>query len=162
MTAPAADNETMKVSLEIEIEATPAAVWEALTEGIGAWWPNEFYTGGQEGARTFTLEAEPGGRMYETWDGGGGTLWCTIASVEPGVRLQAMGGLFPNWGGPSIWFSTWELEAQDDGTLLRFSEHTLGATSENQCGDRTKGWTYLFGGVLKAHVEGSPVPAWED
>ena len=116
MTTPAADTETMEINLEIEIAGTPEAVWAALTDGIDAWWPAEFYTGGLEETRTFTLEARPGGRMYENWGGGAGTLWATIASVEPGVRLQATGTLFPNWGGPSLWFGSWELESQGEGT----------------------------------------------
>ena len=162
-----------ELQLEITINRPPEDVWTALTEGIGLWWPAEFYAGGEEGNREIRLEAKPGGGMVETWSAGGGLLWATVVNVEPGKRLQVTGTTFPQWGGPSIWLGTWELEAATatggsgartehaEHTVLRFIENVLAANDETR-GDRLKGWNYLFGGALKAHVEGREKPAWDE
>lgn len=151
-----------EVIVEVEIEASPEKVWHELTEGIGAWWPAEFYAGGEEGKRSYHLEATPGGRMYEAWDGGGGLLWGQVATIDPGKLLQVIGYTFPVWGGPSTWFGSWQLSEGESGCQLRFTESTVGRVSDSNLNEKEKGWSYLFGGVLKAHVEGKPIPAWVD
>lgn len=150
-----------EIHMEVRIAGSPEAVWKALTEEIGAWWPEAFYAGGEAGRRSCTLDATPGGRMLESWEGGGGLLWGTVCTVDPGRRLQVLGTTFPDWGGPSHWFGTWELEADGAATLLRFSESTLGVGAEKQAAEKDKGWRFLFEGALKAHVEGTPAPEWK-
>ncbi len=149
------------VLVETHIEAAPAVVWQALTEGIGAWWPAEFYIGGEEGGRSYHLEAHPGGRMYEEWDDGGGLLWGRVVTVIPESKLQVTSVSFPEWGGPSMSFGTWTLEEADGGCALRFTEHVLGTTPQGYLAEKHKGWSFLFAGVLKAHLEGTPLPKWE-
>ena len=68
--------------------------------------------------------------MYEAWDGGGGILWATVVAVDPGKLLQVTGTTFPNWGGPSIWLGSWELAADETETILKFSESSVGRTSD--------------------------------
>ncbi len=150
-----------EIHLETHIEDSPDRVWQALTDDIGAWWPAEFYAGGEPDSRSYHLEAEPGGRMYEQW-ADGGLLWGTVSTVAPGTRLQIVGATFPDWGGPSMSFSTWELEADDEGTVLRFSLSTMGRISEADAAEKEKGWRFLLAGTLKAYVEGTPPPQWED
>lgn len=149
------------VTLETTISASPETVWRALTEGIDAWWPSEFFTGGEEGKRSYHLEAEPGGRMYEEWENGG-LLWAQVVTVRPNELLQVTGHAFPEWGGPSVMFATWKLEPDGEGCTLRFDEHVLGKTPDGYAADKLKGWTFLFDSALKAHVEGTPAPKWED
>jgi len=153
--------EIVALKMELEINASPSSVWKALTENISAWWPTEFYAGGEEGKRSYLLEASPGGRMYEQWEGGGGVLWGTVYTCEPEKRLQVLGSRFPNWGGPTQWFGTWELQASGSGTTLSFSEHEMGNVSESGLAEKDHGWRFLWNN-LKAHVEGTPPPAWED
>ncbi len=152
----------LDTQMEIPIGGGVAAVWQALTDDIGAWWPEEFYAGGEPAKRRYHLEAKPGGRMYEEWEGGGGVLWGTVVAVDPARRLQVMGSTFPNWGGPSFWFGTWELEADGVGTILRFSESTVGRISATRAAETEKGWRFVFGDALKAHVEGKPAPEWQE
>lgn len=147
--------------MEVEIAGSAEAVWKALTEDIGAWWPSDFFAGGQEGKRRYSLEARPGGRMLESWDGGGGVLWGTVMTVAPNKQLQVAGTTFPNWGGPSQWFGTWDLEEAGETTTLRFSESTLGRYSEEQAAGTREAWRYLFTTAIKSHVEGTPPPPWE-
>ena len=152
----------LETHMEIRIIGTIAAVWKALTDDIGAWWPQEFYAGGEPGKRHYYLETKPGGRMYEDWEGGGGLLWATVVTVEPARRLQVAGTTFPNWGGPSIVFCSWELEADGAVTILSFSESTVGRISDSHAAEKEKGWRFLFGAALKAYVEGSPAPQWQE
>ena len=145
--------EIARVATSTVIDAGPEAIWSALTEEIGNWWPSDFYAGGVDGQRQFFLEAHPGGRMYEQWDGGGGVLWGTVVCVDPGVRLQVLGSLFPNWGGPSEWFGTWELQPEAGRTQLAFSEESVGSVSASGLTEKEKGWVFLFD-ALKAYAEG--------
>lgn len=149
------------LAVEVRIAAPPADVWRALTDDIAAWWPEPFFAGGAPGKRRYLLEARPGGRMMEQWDDGGGVLWALVVGLEPGRRLQVTGFVFPNWGGPSQWFGTWELDGDGDGTRLSFSEHAIGRIAEDYLQEKTKGWNFLWA-VLKAHLEGTEAPAWQD
>lgn len=149
------------VQMELQIAAPPAAVWQALTTNIGSWWPADFYAGGVDGKRRFILEPRPGGRMCEEWQDGGGVLWGTVVTVEPQSRLQVVGYSFPEYGGPAQWFGTWELRAHGAGTKLRFQDHAIGRVSDSMSEEKEKGWRFLWD-VMKARLEGTPLPAWSD
>lgn len=153
--------EIKSLTMELQIEASPANVWQALTESIGAWWPNEFYAGGSQDERQFSLDATPGGLMLETWDTGGGVLWGSVIGADPGKTLQVLGHTFPNWGGPNQWYGTWTLAEVPGGTKLAFSESVVGRVSEDGIEEKDKGWRFLWQ-TLKAHVEGQSPPVWDD
>jgi hypothetical protein len=36
---------SLDIRLDVEIEADREAVWTSLTDGIGEWWPANFYVG---------------------------------------------------------------------------------------------------------------------
>lgn len=149
-----------EIKLETRIAAAPETVWEALTDKAGEWWPAEFYIGGEPGKRSYHLEAWPGGRVYEEWEGGGGLLWGQVCHAVPNQLLQVTGYTFPEWGGPSIMFGTWNLTATDHGCTVHFTEHTLGKTSEHYAAEKEKGWKFLMA-VMKAHIEGTEPPGWQ-
>lgn len=144
---------------QVTINATKQRVWEALTEKIGAWWPDDFYAGGTVGNRDFLLEAEAGGRMYESWGEGGGTLWGTVVFVEPEKTLQVIGNQFPAWGGPTQWYGSWTLSESDGGTLLEFNESAVGNVSDSAFEEKNQGWQYLWA-TLKSFIENKPAPVW--
>ena len=147
--------------MEVQIDSSVEAVWKAMTSSIGDWWPEGAYSGGASGERSFRLDAKPGGQMIESWAEGAGILWGHVTTVEPLVRLQVSGHTFPNWGGPTIWFGTWELQAKGTGTLLRFSESVICPHPDTSGEDRKKGWHFIYHDALKAHLEGGPAPTWE-
>lgn len=150
-----------ELRIEISIDATPDKVWKALTEDIGDWWPEDFYSGGQPGDRQFHLEAHVGGRMFETWSDGGGTLWASVISIVPKKTLQLVGNQFPNWGGPLQWYGTWAFSENAGGTHIDFSEAAMGKVSEHSLTEKRQGWQFLCES-LKAHVEGRPAPCWPE
>ncbi len=141
------------VSMKISIGAPPKKVWRALTAEIGQWWPADFYAGGTHGQRNFTIEQQPGGRMFESWDSGGGLLWGTVVGIDPEKSLQVLGHLFPGWGGPSEWYGSWTLSQSGTRTILEFTESSLGKLSADGMDEKDKGWQFLWA-TLKAHVEG--------
>ena len=151
---------TDAIHVETQIEASPAAVWRALTDRIGDWWPDASFAAGGEGERTFRLEAHPGGRMYEDWSDGSGLLWGTVVTLVPERMLQVAGYTFPEWGGPSTWFGTWKLEGDAETCTLRFTHDQVGATAEGWQEKYEGGWVFLWT-ALKAHLEGKPPPKWE-
>ena len=141
------------VRVETTIAALPSAVWRALTTEISGWWPDDFYAGGEPDARRFVLETHPGGRMYEDWGEGQGLVWATVQSVELERTLRVAGYVYPDFGGPTLWLGTWELEATRGGTSLRFTEAALGPMTEEGLARKKEGWTLLFGQALKDFVE---------
>ncbi len=149
------------IAMKIDIAASPEQVWQSLTTDIGQWWPDAFYAGGKPGARRYTLEPHPGGRMCEEWEDGGGVLWGTVVTASPAEKLQVLGLLFPEWGGPANCFGTWELSANESGTTLAYSETTMGRVSDANLAEKDKGWQFLWR-CLKAHVEGTEAPQWSD
>lgn len=151
----------LTLNMAVDIAAPPAAVWRALTADINSWWPQSFFTGGTESTRRLVFEAEPGGRMYEEWDDGGGLLWAQVVAVQPDRLLQVLGHSFPNWGGPSTWYGTWEFAGDDAGTKLTFSESVVGRVPEGYADDKNKGWHFLWAS-LKAHLEGTEPPIWTE
>ena len=108
----------------ITIDATPAAVWQAITEDIGQWWPSMFYcgSGAAGGQGKFLLEARPGGRMWEDHGDGDGLLWATIVNVVKHKTLEFTGSIGAAWGGPCTWIGGYSLEEVDGKTKLRFAE----------------------------------------
>ena len=150
----------LTLCMEISIAASPEQVWKALTDDIGAWWPDASFTGGESGKRTFILEAKPGGRMFESWEDGG-LLWGNVVTIQPVGLLQVAGHTFSQWGGPSASYWTWTLEGDEAGTVLTFEDQVVGMITETTAKERTSGWTFLFDGVLRAHLEGRPAPVWE-
>ncbi|MEM7084257.1 MAG: SRPBCC domain-containing protein [Pseudomonadota bacterium] len=147
------------LTIQITIDATREKVWTSLTRDIDQWWPADFYNGGDEGTRSFSLETEPGGRMYEQWDDGGGVLWGHVVSIVPNQQLQILGSVFPNFGGPTQWFGTWKLDEHNGQTTLTYTESDIGRVSDKGTDEKDQGWRYLFG-CLQAFVEGRKAPTW--
>jgi len=145
------------IALEVQIKAAPQAVWQALTDDIGRWWPSAFYCGDGNGPRRFLLEAHPGGRMWEDHGGGDGLLWGTVINVRQGQLLELAG----TSRGPATSLFRFELTADEDGTKLRFTESSFGRVDEAGAASKDKGWRFLFDGCLRAHLEGSAPPTWD-
>lgn len=149
------------IRFEVVIQASPTKVWEGLTSDIGKWWPSEFYCGAGKGPRKFVLDARPGGHMWEDHGNGDGLHWGTVVNVAAPARLEIQGSVSPSWGGPAIWFGVFELEASGRATKLRFAESSIGRVTEEGMREKEKGWRFLFDGVLRAYLEGTPPPAWQ-
>ncbi|MEM7244936.1 MAG: SRPBCC domain-containing protein [Acidobacteriota bacterium] len=144
--------------MEVGIEADVATVWEALTDGMGSWWPHSFLLGGE--ASTFHLEPRPGGRVYETWAEDEGAMWGQVTSVKKNERLWIACDYFAGFGGPSRGHLCYELSEDDGVVKVRLTETTVGGTDEKQASSLGEGWNFLLD-CMKAHCEGRPAPEWQ-
>jgi hypothetical protein len=61
MSTPTTAAAVLETHMEIRITGAIAAVWKALTEDIGAWWPQEFYAGGEPEKRRYYRRRSPAG-----------------------------------------------------------------------------------------------------
>lgn len=154
------DFRTVDVQHELRIKAKPERVWQALTDEIAAWWPAKFYVG--KAPVRFTLEPRVGGRVYEDWGDGEGALWATVASVRTGECLQWVGDIPAEFGGPARSITSFTLEPDKTGTLLRFRDTMFGAVSAVMQENMTAGWNFLLADCLQPYVEEGTQPERPD
>lgn len=58
-----------------------------FVRSIGAWWPVQPFSAGQERVRDVTIEERLGGRVYETWADGTQVDWGELLAWEPPRRF---------------------------------------------------------------------------
>ena len=136
---------------EVDIAASPEAVWKALTETVGEWWPHSY----EDHPVRIALEPTIGGRFYEQFnESGAGALYANVTYLEPGHVLRVSGPM--GLRGAANYVKTYRIEPTAGGTKVRTSASIMGALSPETIED------YRNGGVevlrsLKAHLE--PVTA---
>jgi len=141
----------VQVELEIRIEAPPERVWQALVEEIGRWWPQDFYAGP---AKSFRLEAELGGRMYEDWGNGAGATWYQVTEIHPGRSLGLSGTMPAAFGGPALSLLRLVLRPDGEATVLELTDSEFRKPSEKAHASLDEGWRLLFEQAFKQYVEG--------
>jgi uncharacterized protein YndB with AHSA1/START domain len=77
----------------VEVDASAAGVYRALTKQVGKWWhPDHTFTGD---AGNLRIEARGGGCFCEKLDDGGEVQHLQVVYAEPGKLLRMSGGLGP-------------------------------------------------------------------
>ena len=61
--------------------------FEVFVRQIGAWWPVQPLSAGHHQVRAVTVEREPDGRVYETWQDGSTIDWGRVTTWQPPVRF---------------------------------------------------------------------------
>jgi DNA-binding transcriptional ArsR family regulator/uncharacterized protein YndB with AHSA1/START domain len=145
------DNTRTPIAAEIEaqvtIEASPEAVWRALTEDVGQWWCHSF----KDKPYAIVLEPFIGGRFYEQFDHtGAGALYATVTFVEPYRVLRTSGPM--GMPGARQYVKTYRLEPAGDATIVRTTASTLGDIDPLLLDGYRKGGEELLD-ALKRHVE---------
>ncbi len=142
---------TVDIQQELRINAPRATVWQALTRDIGRWWPAKFYVG--KAPVRFALEPQVGGRVFEDWGDGEGSLWGTVATVRVGELLQWTADLPADYGGPARNMTTFRLNDDGEGTRLQFRDTLFGELSEEFGEQLTQGWGFLLRQCLQPWAE---------
>ena len=138
----------VRIEDEVFVEASADRVWEALTAEMGAWWPHRF----KEDAVRIVFEPTVGGRFYEDWGDGNGAMFATVTYFDPPHKLGTRGPMGMKLAASTVmWY---ELEAQDDGTLLKFSLHAFGDIPDETVQAYTNGTRELLHVAFKPYVEG--------
>ena len=145
------DFRAIQVELEVKIDAPPGQVWDAMVNRTTHWWRRDFYT--NPDTKGFHIEPRPGGRMYEDWGGDNGAIWAIVLTVDAPRRIQFMGHLTSQYGGPAHSIIQFAVEAAGKGSLVKISDSIFGNLSEDQAGKMDEGWRMLFEGALKPYVE---------
>jgi DNA-binding transcriptional ArsR family regulator/uncharacterized protein YndB with AHSA1/START domain len=141
-----ADRPAVDVALDVAIAAPRSVVFAALTEDPGGWWGHPYL---RSDATNLTLEAQLGGLVVESWEGGGAVL-ASVTGWTDGLYLQLTG---PFHLGLALGIATFELSDSDDGTRVQFSFRAIGAIEPQLVERFAEGWTELVGRRLKTLVE---------
>jgi DNA-binding transcriptional ArsR family regulator/uncharacterized protein YndB with AHSA1/START domain len=113
----------LQVENEVALDAAPATVFDAITVHFGEWWPHRLH----DGARV-VFEPRLGGRCYEEWGDGSGSLYAEVTHFESPSRLCLRGP----WGldRESYVIMWWNIEPRDGGSVLRRSFRAWGRFSD--------------------------------
>lgn len=142
---------SVRVAVEINIDAPKEMVWDAITDKIGLWWRKDFLTSSK--AKSFKLEPKLGGMMYEDFGNGEGLVWAKVIGIDAPNVIQLRGNLAAEFGGPATSFLKIALVEKDKGCTLQLTDDLFGAVSENTKKSQTEGWKVIFGQALKSFVE---------
>lgn len=140
-----------RVEMEIPIAAAPKRVWQALVGETSDWWNKDFLT--SPSAQGFVIEPKLGGKAYEDWGQGAGLIWYTVIGVEAPRLLMMQGLLTAAFGGPANTILELRLRSAGKRTVLQLSDTVYGNVGEGKRDQTREGWSILFEGGLKQHLE---------
>src|SRR5437868_582090 len=98
------------------INAPPAKVYTALTDGVGRWWdPAHTFS---HDARNLSVDAKPGGCFCERLPDGGGLEHMRVIYASPGKLLRLTGAIGPLQEAALAGTMTWSLLQAGEGTTV--------------------------------------------
>ena len=146
MAEPSETGRVLRVEQEVRIKGSPERVFEALTTGIGEWWPHRF----RADARV-VLEPRVGGRFFEDWGDGRGALFAEVTFVDPPVKLCTRGPMGMRGAASTVkWYT---LERDGSGTIVKVSLHAWGDISDEVAASYTAGTRSILVEALKPYIE---------
>jgi uncharacterized protein YndB with AHSA1/START domain len=147
-----AENQSMRVELEVVIASPPDVVFDALTARVGSWWTMTFRT-----PANVVLEPWAAGRFYEKWDDGGEVEYACVTRVKPGVLLALSGEM--GLTGPVEGEIVFTFVGTTGGTLLHLTHQASGPIEDGTEEHYRFGWTMLLLSSFKPFVETGAIPA---
>jgi len=139
----------MEIEQNIDINAEPEKVFNALTNNISNWWGRPYMI--NEKATIITLEPKIGGLFYESWADNQGFKWGDVTYLKKNEILEITG----SFGMTKAFFSkvSFILEKKGKGTSIKLSHLAYGQVDEETEKGYTVGWKDLVGFRLKKFVE---------
>jgi hypothetical protein len=144
---------------EVVVEATPEMAWaEAIA--VGRWWSSDHTISGD--AARMSIEPVPQGCFCESLGDAAGVVHLVVTSVMPATSLRLTGGLGPLGLMGVNGNMTWDFEAVEEGTRIRFT-YSVGGYMNGGLEQMAEPVDYVLGEALmrlKTYVEtGSPESA---
>lgn len=137
-------NEVRVIDIHVEhdIEATPATVWDTLTEEPESWW-----TFGHNQGPGVRLDATIGGYFFDDLGDGNAYTYGVIRGVNRNVEL-IMDGTFGMAGAVHGQVKITLTELAGDGTKVAFAHQVVGAVDPDAEQGHTSGWTELLSNLV--------------
>lgn len=140
------------VALDWTINASPAAVWNALFDQPETWWPAEHRAVGGDARMHFS--AKLGAELREELADGGGVSWYSVYAMDPGRTVDLRGDLAARYGGPAT--SLLHLAVSDGQvpgtTMLKLTDSLMGQVSAATASTVADGWQQIIGDGLVASL----------
>ncbi|MGI9402340.1 MAG: SRPBCC domain-containing protein [Rhizobiaceae bacterium] len=136
------------VRKSVTVPCDPDTAFEIFTQKINAWWPLDGHSvSAMDGkvAKSLTLEAGEGGRLYEITADGGREDWGFVKVWEPGQRLVlAWHVMTPETQSTEVElsFSPHEIGTRVD--LTHTGWEIIGETAPERRDSYAKGWIRVF------------------
>lgn len=138
----------LSIRQEHDFPAHGAAIFDALTLGIDAWWPAEARVCGQGGR--LTLAPELGAALVEQGAGGAAAIWGVVDAIEPARRLYLNG-----WFGVAGVVSGrvhFDLDETAEGTRLTLLHQAIGPVPEDLNTQFRARWRRILDSALRKHL----------
>ena len=101
------------------VNAPPAKVYAALTDGVGGWWdPAHTFS---HDSRNLSVDAKPGGCFCERLPDGGGVQHMSVVYASPGKLLRLTGAIGPLQEAALAGTMTWNLVQAGGGTTVELT-----------------------------------------
>ncbi|MCG8406232.1 MAG: hypothetical protein MI923_13630, partial [Phycisphaerales bacterium] len=99
-------------TLEFQLRAPAAVVWDAMTVKTNDWWLPDFHVAASNSI--VSLDTRLGGHLIERTEEGGGIIWFTVHACTPGRSLTLIGPLCLDCG-PATTMLTLSLQDNEEG-----------------------------------------------
>ena len=143
---------------EVIVKATPAEAWTAAL-AVGNWWSSDHTISGD--ARRMTIDPVAQGCFCESLGDSAGVVHLVVTSVMPTTMLRLTGGLGPLGLMGVDGNMTWDFEAVEGATRVRFT-YAVGGYMKGGLEQMAGPVDYVLGealGRLRNYVEtGNPEP----
>ena len=137
------------VHLETECEAEAETIWRTLVDDIDTWWGEPYVSSPERQA--LTLDAQPGGLLFEDWGNGNGRTWATVRAPRRPKQIDFDGTFMMNGalhGTVAIAIETRESRS----CRIVLAQQAIGAINDETVAAWHGGWEDLLGS-LKTHCE---------
>ena len=143
---------------EVIVKATPTEAWTAAI-AVGDWWSSDHTISGD--ARRMSIDPVTQGCFCESLGDSAGVVHLVVTSVMPATSLRLTGGLGPLGLMGVDGNMTWDFEAVDGGTRVRFT-YAVGGYMKGGLEQMAEPVDFVLGealGRLKNYIEtGNPEP----
>ncbi len=134
------------IEQQVEIAASTATVYEAITKHIGRW----FWSGEKGEMTPVAIEERAGGRFYRETPEGSCDLYGIVTAIRPGKLIRIEGSIGGKYATMSVF--DFKVEADGEGSVVKLTHRMAGEVMDADVADYDKGWKDELG-ALKRFAE---------